>query len=370
MRGRIDSPKAIEREEAACEQSSMTETCQTTRCTTTASAELEALERAQEKALRASSAMPGFGSTVGADGSIDDAEQMSKRVRLALATVERAGFDVIGAGSTRIVVKLKDGTAAKCAYTHLGLAHNFQEASLWLALPERVREHMAPSLLLSARLVLVQACGEGVTPGLPDYLPATPGRKEKLRAQEAAALNLYSDRLAACRHGLGFTRPLTPANRLHLRLDNFVVHGGRIVAVDYCEKFRAIPSAWAWLWHQWTASHRPLALTPDARDRFYASKAAFASAKLPSLFDLAARAGAAKKNGPSDASCPCLRAFKCIGRPVAGGCDRDCRFAAEPATETALAFFGAQIDDQPGRSAPPPSDDPAEQCAQEAGMWA
>lgn len=153
----------------------------------------------------------------------------------AAAVAELWGFKVLGRGSSRLGIAGPDETVVKVAHTALGLAMNLHEMATWETFPESYRQHLAPCLTLTPELILTQRRVEVIGP--PGGVCADPAMDD---AREEAR-RLFADRIKSCREELGL------GGESELRLDNFGVLEGRVVAIDFGDQLPPLPSAWATL---------------------------------------------------------------------------------------------------------------------------
>jgi hypothetical protein len=129
----------------------------------------------------------------------------------------------------------------KVAHTAFGLALNLHEMALWSAFPESFQRHLTPCLDLSPELILTQRRVQVIGPPL-----IAPG--EDRRKQQEEAHRLFADRIYACRAGLGLESDPNSwggSAPTALRLDNFGVHEGRVVMIDYGDQLPPAPGVWA-----------------------------------------------------------------------------------------------------------------------------
>lgn len=252
-------------------------------------------------------------------------EACARGVRSVLAVAKRIGEPVEGCGSTRLGIDV--GTAwqtpaiAKLAYDYCGPMFNLQEAATWLAFPERLRRHMAPTLVLTPKLVLIQRRVEVLGPTLPQTLDRASSFAEADAAtspERAQVLDQYERRITDALEVLGF-----PGGSVVIRrLDNWGVHNGEVVSIDTAEKWRPMWPVWAYLLKR--LDDGPVWLDQDERKRLYRyfKRGKFAAVNRPTVWNLAERAGIkAAKADP----CPCGRAG-----PF-GDCDRPCKLFVDAA---------------------------------------
>lgn len=165
---------------------------------------------------------------------------------------EARGFEVLGFGSSRVVVGLEGGElVAKIAHDLRGLVHNLQEATAWLGFPERIRIHLAPCRALSPELVLLQERAEPAGPNL-------------IEGSESAPLVTPADRdrIHRLRAALGQGPPRG------YRMDNFGwIKGDQLVALDYGEDFLPIEPVWSWVLRR--LDDGPVTLDEDERFELY-----------------------------------------------------------------------------------------------------
>jgi SEC-C motif len=193
-------------------------------------------------------------------------EAQSELVVAAVGLAREHGLAVVGAGSTRVAVEAGSGAVAKYAHALNGLALNLSEAAFWLAFPERIRRHLAPCLVLSPELVLVQERVEHLAPTLLDEdLEAHLEKRRELRKAGNRAVRKRLAGINRQRAGVGFTMPIIGGK---VRLDNYGLRGDRVVEVDYAEHWQPVEAAWAWLLRRLDGGET-VRLDDDERAAFY-----------------------------------------------------------------------------------------------------
>jgi hypothetical protein len=159
-------------------------------------------------------------------------ERAEERSWDAAKLVEAEGFEVVGWGTSRVAVGLGE-RVAKVAHDFRGLAWNLQEASAWRTFPESLRQHLTPCHDLSPELVLVQERVEVLGPSW-----RTMVLLDSFLEERQEAVRRYGEEMYACRAALGLESDSDPDK---LRVDNFGLLDGRVVAIDYGDQF---PPLW------------------------------------------------------------------------------------------------------------------------------
>lgn len=254
--------------------------------------ELELLARLQLDALETPAITLARSRLSGEEYDGGEPMDVAEPVNAAAALAREHGFRPVGCGSTRVAVECAEGGAvAKVAFDFRGLLYNVQEATSWLALPEPIRHHMAPSRVLTPALVLVQERADVIGP------PLTESVQRDTWSEQVAAVEAVGELIEEAERGLGFQSAAR-----WIRPDNWGLHCGRVVALDYAEKHRPIPAVWAWALHRLDGG--PLWLDRAARNGLYEQLAhsGVSVRDLPTVLALARRAGVS----PADTDpCPC-----------------------------------------------------------------
>lgn len=212
----------------------------------------------------------------------------------AAAIAREEGFEPLGAGASRLTVAVPGDppAVAKLAYSYGSHGHNVQEAVFWLALPARIRQHIVPSLCLTPRLVLVQARAEVFAYAADGD---NPGEDVPRAVTQSLESTEHAEKILACRRGMGFH-----SEPDEVRVDNFALYGGRVVAIDYAEKWRPIGPVWAWLLHE--LANGPITLDSPTRarcfDELFAGDGPTLSDNPPTMGRLAELAGGSPDEQP------------------------------------------------------------------------
>jgi hypothetical protein len=230
-------------------------------------------------------------------------EQMAAAGRLARVR----GFNVAGIGSSRVAVKLAKSAVAKVGWTYEAFGLNIAEAAAWLLLPGRIRRHLAPCVLISEQLVLVQERVDVCEPSHYRYLengisPEELSSTEEVLAEQRRAFKRFAVRINRQRAATGFT---APADEQHLQVVNYGVHHDpwRVVVVDYGELWPPFEGAWGWLLRR--LEDGPVWLDEGERDHLYGEleeHTYVAYPERPTPLSLAERAGL---RYAAEDPCPC-----------------------------------------------------------------
>jgi hypothetical protein len=276
------------------------------------SAQLEALERLQAELLR----------TLERGGAgVHPQPYLEKAIGIA----GRHGFEVIGGGSSRIAIPLGD-VAAKLAWQPEGLLLNLNEAVTWLAADPKIRRYFTPGILLSPALVLLQERVEVCGPPLIDYIGLSTEEERQLDLERKLEHDGWKNDIVRLKAALGIK---VDGTRWH-RLDNFGIReNGRLVAIDFGEKWQPIEACWEIVLRR--LENGPLPLT--ARSVKWLERETLAFSRDPNrarrldcvgrfpLWAFLERAGASPREtdpcpcGSGVATygrCPCLKRFEAV----------------------------------------------------------
>lgn len=184
---------------------------------------LDALGRLQLEALRALMRR-----------RVRDEDHYVSILEEAVQMARERGFKPLGIGSTRFAVELEDGTVAKLAYRFPGLLLNLQEAVFTLVFPRELTRHLTPCLALAPSLVLVQERVAAIGASLPESW----GRDDKWFEQEH---DRFGEQIAELRQVFSPTE--LEEDDASERLDNYGVRRGKLVSIDYGQKWYPLGAA-------------------------------------------------------------------------------------------------------------------------------